>query len=50
MYVPPHKFFGLLVLQLHQPSLLEKCAQDDVAHVLKDDVKGYLPDYRTRQN
>lgn len=38
-----HEFFGLLVLQLHKPALLEECAQDDVAHVHEDDMECDLP-------
>ena len=50
MYVPSYKFFGLLVLKLHQPALLEECAQDDIAHILKDHMKGDLSVNKTSQN
>ena len=50
MHVPSHHFFDLLVLELHQPPLLKECGHDDIAHVLKDHVEGYLSVKRTRQN
>ena len=43
MFVPSHEFFGLLILQVHQPALLEKCAHDDIAHVLEDGMESDLP-------
>ena len=50
MHVPPHHFFDLLVLELHQPPLLEECGHDDKAHILKDHMECDLPMNRTRQN
>ena len=50
IHVPSHQFFGLLVLELHQPAFLEESAHDDIAHVLEDDMEGNLPVNRNRKN
>ena len=49
-FFPSHEFFGLLILQLHQPAFLEECAQDDIAHILKDHMKGDLSVNKTSKN
>ena len=42
-FFPSHEFFGLLILQLHQPAFLEECAQDDISHVHEYHMECDLP-------
>ena len=50
IHVPSHQFFGLLVLELHQPALLEVRSHDDVADVLEDHMECDLSVNINRQN
>ena len=47
MHLPTHQFFGLLVLELHQPALLEVRSHDDVADVLEDQMECHLSLFRS---